>query len=281
MTVGMPSSGWGAAFASASVPAMTVYAEVMVPRIFEPWGHVLLAELAVEPGEAVLDVACGPGPVTRLAAARSGPAGRVTGCDVSPAMLMIAAGLGQVTGGAAIDYRQAPADCLPVPDENFDAVSCQQGLQFFPDRVGALTEMRRALKPGGRAGVAVWCAIEECPFWDALASAVGDVLGNEAEVGFRAGPWGLPEAGELARLFDAAGFTDVVVHRHTRPVAFEGGPAQLVATLAAASVGPQVAALDDQGRAALLAAAEAALTPFLHNGEVRSEAATHIVIATG
>src|SRR5690242_7569790 len=115
MTADMPAGGWGAAFASASVPAMTVYAEVMVPRIFKPWAHVLLARLAVEPGEAVLDVACGPGSVTRPAAARSGPTGRVTGCDVSPAMLMIAAGLDQVTGGAAIDYRRAPADRLPVP----------------------------------------------------------------------------------------------------------------------------------------------------------------------
>ena len=61
---------------------------------------------------------------------------------------------------------------------------------------------------------------------------------------------------------------------------FDGGPAQLVATLPAASVGPQLAALDDQGRAGLLAAAEAALGPFLHNGRVHSEAASHVIRAT-
>jgi SAM-dependent methyltransferase len=159
-------------------------------------------------------------------------------------------------------------------------VLCQQGLQFFPDKTGALAEMRRALKPGGRAGVAVWCAIEECPFWDALAGALGEVLGKETEIGFRSGPWGLPEADELGRLFDAAGFTDVDVRRHALPAVFEGGPPQLVATLSAASVGPQVMALDAKGRADLLAAAEAALAPFGHDGELHSEAASHIVVAT-
>jgi hypothetical protein len=146
--------------------------------------------------------------------------------------------------------------------------------------VAALTEMRRALKPGGRAGVSVWCAIEECPFWDALARALGAVLGQEAESGFRGGPWGLSDSGELSGLFDDAGFTDVRLVRRTLPVVFDGGPAQIVATLQAAAVGPQVAALDDRGRADLLAAAEEALAPLLDDvGAVRSEAASHIVVA--
>src|SRR5258706_3480033 len=103
--------------------AMNVYSEVMVPRIFEPWGRALLDEVALEPGEAVLDVACGPGTVTRLAAARSGPAGRVTGCDLSPAMLEIAVGRGPIENGAAIDYVEAPADRLPVRDVSFDVAT--------------------------------------------------------------------------------------------------------------------------------------------------------------
>jgi hypothetical protein len=78
----------------------------------------------------------------------------------------------------------------------------------------------------------------------------------------------------LARLFEAADFGDVTVTRWVLPAVFEGGAAQLVATLQTASVGPQVAALDADGRAALLACAEAALAPFQHGGELRSEAAT-------
>ncbi|MEW6472120.1 MAG: methyltransferase domain-containing protein [Actinomycetota bacterium] len=270
---------WGSNFAAAGVDALTAYDEILVPRVFNPWGELLLDEVEVSPGLRVLDVACGPGTVTRLAAERVGPTGQVTGCDLSPGMLELAAAKKALDGAAPITYEQCPADELPVPDGAVDVVLCQQGLQFFPDRAAALAELHRVLKPGGWAGVAVWCAIEECPFWDALAGAVGQVLGKEAEISFRSGPWGLPEADELERLFDGAGFSDVVVRRHGLPVVFEGGPPQLVATLSAASVGPQVAALDAGGRADLLAAAEAALKPFVHDGELRSEAASHIVRA--
>jgi SAM-dependent methyltransferase len=259
---------------------MTAYDEILVPRLFDPWAEMLLDEVGIPPGGQVLDVACGPGTVARHAAVRVGPSGHVTACDLSPAMLAVARAKATLGGAAPITYRQCPADGLEVDDEAFDIVLCQQGLQFFPDRVGALTEMRRALKPGGRAGVSVWCAIEECPFWDALARAVGDGLWKDAEAGFRGGPWGLPDAGELARLFDDAGFTETHVTRRTLPVVFDGGPAQLVATLQAASVGPQVAALDDAGRARLLAAAEEALSSFLHEGRVHSEAASHVIRAT-
>ena len=274
------STDWGASFASAGVDAMTAYDEILVPRLFDPWAEVLLDEVGVAPGCRVLDVACGPGTVARLAAVRVSPSGQVTACDLSPAMLAVAQAKAPPAGAAPITYHQCPADGLEVADDAFDVALCQQGLQFFPDRVAALAEMRRALKAGGRAGVAVWCAIEECPFWDALARAVGTVLGKDAESGFRSGPWGLPDSGDLTRLFDDTGFTDVRVVRLTLPVVFEGGPAQLLATLQAASVGPQVSALDDRGRADLLAAADEALAPFLDDGGVRSEAATHIVVAT-
>jgi len=192
MSAGLPAAAWTATFASAPREAMNLYAEVMVPRIFGPWGNKLLGELGLAPGEAVLDVACGPGTVTRLAAALSGPTGRVTGCDLSPAMLGIAAGLGPVAGGAAIEYVEAPADRLPVPDASFDVVSCQQGLQFFADRPAALAEMRRALRPGGRIGVAVWKRIEECPPFAVLAEAIRKVAGDRLAGRYAGGPWGLP-----------------------------------------------------------------------------------------
>jgi SAM-dependent methyltransferase len=270
---------WGSNFAAAGIDSMTSYDEILVPRLFDPFADVLLDAVGVSPGLEVLDVACGPGTVARRVAQRIGPEGRVTACDLSPAMLELAAGKPALEGAAPITYLQCPADELGVPDGAFDLALCQQGLQFFPDRLGALAELRRVLKPGGRAGVAVWCAIEENPFWDALAGAVGVILGHEAEIGYRAGPWGLPEPDELSRLFEAAGFADVAVTRSMLPVVFEGGPAQLVATLAATSVGPQVAALDAEARAALLDAAEGTLAPFVRNGEVYSEAATHIVVA--
>ena len=81
---------WGTSFWTASVNAMSVYDEIMVPRLFDPWAEFLLDQLKLQSGQSVLDVACGPGTVTRQAALRVGPSGRVTGCDFSPAMLELA-----------------------------------------------------------------------------------------------------------------------------------------------------------------------------------------------
>src|SRR5258708_21514972 len=83
----VPGAAWSAGFASAQRSAMDIYAQVMVPRMFEPWGRELLSELAVKAGEAVLYVACGPGAGTRLAAARGGPPGAPTGCEPGPPVL--------------------------------------------------------------------------------------------------------------------------------------------------------------------------------------------------
>src|SRR5260221_564658 len=233
---------------------MEIYAEVMVPRMFEPWGRELLGELAVKAGDAVLDVACGPGSVTRLAAAQSGPTGRVTGCDLSPAMLAIAVGKGPIANGATIEYLEAPADRLPVPDGSFDVASCQQGLQFFPDRLAALAEIHRALRPGGRIGVAVWKRIEECRPFAVLAEAIREVAGGELADRYVGGPWGLPLADDLRALLDRAGFEDVRVEDRMLPVTFEGGPTQLASTLAAAGVAGELEALSPQDKDRLHAA---------------------------
>jgi len=87
-------------------------------------------------------------------------------------MLAIAVGRGPVVNGAAIDYLEAPADRLPVPDGSFDVATCQQGLQFFPDRLAALDEIHRALRAGGRIGIAVGKRIAECPPFEVLAEAI-------------------------------------------------------------------------------------------------------------
>jgi len=62
--------------------------------------------------------------------------------------------------GAAIEYLQSPATPLSAPTGAFDAILCQQGLQFFPDKAGALKEMHRVLKPNGRAAIVVWAQLE-------------------------------------------------------------------------------------------------------------------------
>jgi SAM-dependent methyltransferase len=270
---------WGAAFGDATVTAMQVYEDVFVPRLFAPWARVLLDGLTLRPGEAVLDVACGPGSVSRLAAAAVGPAGRVVGCDLSAAMLAVARGKPPVADGAPIEYHEAPADALPVPDATFDAAVCQQGLQFFPDRPAALAELRRALRPGGRLGVAVWSAIEESPLFAALEASVREVGGDALGDRYRAGPWGLPGAEELRGLLVGAGFVDVEVSRRALPSRFEGGGAQFASTLAASGIAADVAAFPPGLRARLDRAVARHFAPFAVGGAVEADAVSHVAFA--
>jgi SAM-dependent methyltransferase len=270
---------WGTSFATASLSAMTIYDEIMVPRLFEPWAELLLDQLDIQSGQTVLDVACGPGTVTRHAATRVGAAGQVTGCDLSPAMLELARSKAAGASAASIDYLECSADSLEVSDDSFDVVTCQQGLQFFPDRPAALAEMRRALRPGGTLGVAVWCTIEDCPPFAALKSALGKVLGTDAAVAYETGPWGFGDPEELARLVGESGFSNVHVRRHELPVVFEGGPGQLLLTLRAASVATTLAELPGAELATLAAALEEATRPITFDGVVRSHAASHVLIA--
>src|SRR5258707_15126778 len=123
-------------FTNPSVPR--AYDEFLVPRLFEPWARLLLDEVNLQPGEAVLDVATEPGTVARLAAARLGSQGRVVATDIALPMLDIARAKPVAAGAAQIEYVESPAAPLPAQHGTFDAVLCQQGLQFFPDRSGAL-----------------------------------------------------------------------------------------------------------------------------------------------
>jgi SAM-dependent methyltransferase len=270
---------WGASFARASTGAMSFYDEIMVPRLFEPWARLMLDKVNPESGQAVLDVACGTGTVSRLAAQRVGPHGRVTGCDLSPAMLDLARSKASIDESAPIEYLQRSAGELGVPDHSFDLVTCQQGLQFFPDRGLALDEMRRVLRPGGRLGISVWCAIEDCPPFLALANALEEVLGTEVADTYKGGPWGFSDSTALARLASDSGFADVEVHGYELPVVFEGGPSQLLLTLHAASAATNLALLSDADQLALAAAVEKASRHITVNGVVHSHAASNILTA--
>jgi SAM-dependent methyltransferase len=122
------------------------YERHLVPAIMAPFADELAEP--VSPGERVLDVACGTGIVARRAAARGADA---TGVDLNAQMLEVAR-----AAEPAIEWIEADAADLPLPDNTFDRVFCHQGLQFFADPSAAIREMRRVLAPGGRLAVSVW-----------------------------------------------------------------------------------------------------------------------------
>jgi ubiquinone/menaquinone biosynthesis C-methylase UbiE len=259
---------------------MVAYEEALVGPMFTPWAEYLLDALHVAPGQRLLDVATGPGTVARLASARLGPTGHVLATDFSAAMLAIADAKSPVADGSPIEYRFSPAVPLAAPAASFDVVCCQQGLQFFPDRHGALAEMRRALRPGGRLGLAVWSGVEACPPFASLRDAIGEVLGIEAAERYAQGPWGMHSPRDLADMVSAAGFDDVSVDEIIRPARFEGGAAQLHRSLAASGLATELAALSGDLQGALAVAVTEKLKSLTDgSGAVTSHLTSQIALA--
>ncbi len=184
------------------------YERYMVPIHCWTRAEDLIDRVHLQPRECVLDVACGTGIVSRYAAPRVGCFGQVVGVELNPAMLDVAR---QVSAYyQQIEYKEGSALDLPVGDSQFDVVLCQQAIMFFPDRVAAVREMYRALKPGGRVGLNVWRTPEFNPAFDHLITALDKHAGKEA-ADFMRSPFVMESVSEMHSIFEQAGFTDVQV----------------------------------------------------------------------
>jgi SAM-dependent methyltransferase len=255
------------------------YEEIYVPRIFIPWAGLLLERAALRPGEAVLDIATGPGTVARIAAEQVGPQGRVVGADFSEAMIAIARTKAPLARAAKVEYVVSPAAPLAVEDAAFDVVTCQQGLQFFPDRAAAVREMSRALKPGGRVVAAVWREIALQPSFAALDDALHECVPADQVEPYGA-PFRWPSATALKAVFTDEGFTGVSVVELHHPLTYEGGIAQVIATLAASPIASTIAGLDAGTVARLRSAAARHLAPLVVGGQVRTQMVSNLVTAS-
>jgi ubiquinone/menaquinone biosynthesis C-methylase UbiE len=179
--------------------------DAYVAPLMKPFIAALIAAV-VRPAHRVLDVACGTGFATRAASIVVGSGGTIAAVDVNPAMIEKARS--QSTPGD-VEWHVASALELPFEDRSFDAVICQQGLQFFPSPADGLAEMHRVLRPGGSLGTTVWAPIHLSPYLAAQASMMSEQCGIAATVLEQA----IPPEGEalLHRWAFQAGLSDAHV----------------------------------------------------------------------
>lgn len=187
------------------------YQRFFVPTIGRPIADDLIEVAALHAGERVLDVGCGTGVVTRLAAGLVGGRALVSGVDVNPEMIEVARA--STSDQVHIDWYEASAESMPFPDASFDVVLCQMTLQFVPDRLAALREMLRVLAPGGRLALNAPGPIPR-PFAD-LAETLQERIGPEA-AGFVRGVFALDDENELRELLASAGFRGIEVWSETK-----------------------------------------------------------------
>jgi len=188
-----------------SVPEF--YERFLVPLIFEPYARDLAARLAKIKPRAVLETAAGTGVVTRALAAALPAETRLTVTDLNQPMLDQAKS--RQPADSRIEWRQADALALPFEDRSFDAVACQFGVMFFPDKTQGYKEARRVLKPGGHFFFNVWDGIEENDFADVVTQALAAVFPQDPPRFLARTPHGYHDEKQIRQELKAAGFANV------------------------------------------------------------------------
>lgn len=186
-----------------SIPA--IYDRCLRPMLFEPYAEDMAARVAeLRPGR-VLETAAGTGVVTE-ALLGALPDAEIVATDLNQAMLDVAAAR---LGSPRASFRAADAQSLPFGDGEFDAIVCQFGAMFFPDRVGAYREARRVLRPGGAFLFNVWNSLDENPGSRAMAEAMAEVFPDDPPSFLQRTPFGYHDAARIEEDLRAAGFTRI------------------------------------------------------------------------
>ena len=186
-----------------------IYDRLLVPMIFEPYARDLARRIAHHYPRDVLEVAAGTGVVTGALASQLPDKTRIVATDLNEAML--AQAKTHLAGKPQIKWQQADALALPFADASFDAVACQFGAMFFPDRVKGYSEGRRVLKPGGRFFFNVWDRIEENDFADIVTEALRQVFPNDPPQFLARTPHGYHDVDRIRADLVQAGFEDIAI----------------------------------------------------------------------
>ena len=184
-----------------SIPKL--YETYLVPLIFRPYAKDLARRLASRPLRSVLEIAAGTGVVTRALASALAEHVTIVATDLNSAMLDQAVAIGV---RRPVVWRQADALRLPFAHEQFDAVVCQFGAMFFPDKPAAFAEARRVLRPGGLFLFNVWDRLEENEFAATVTDAMRDFFPENPPTFLGRTPHGYYEEAAIRRDLALGGF---------------------------------------------------------------------------
>jgi ubiquinone/menaquinone biosynthesis C-methylase UbiE len=223
----------------------------------------MLERSAPRPGERVLELACGPGGLGIAAAERVGPGGEVVLSDVAAGMTAIAAARADAAGLDNATTLELDLEQIDQPDGSYDLVLCREGLMFAPDPARAASEIRRVLRPGGRAAIAVWGPRERNPWLGVVLDSVSAQLDRPVPPPGIPGPFSLSDADALARVLGDAGLVDVTVDEVAVPMSVDSFDEWWLRTCALAGpLANLLASLPEEAALALRARACEAARPY-------------------
>jgi ubiquinone/menaquinone biosynthesis C-methylase UbiE len=189
---------------SGSIPA--AYDRYLGPLLFQPYAEDLAARLQVEKNTSVLELACGTGILTRVLRTRLPLTVKLTATDLNEPMFRHAAA--KFRKDEAVQWLQADACSLPFGDQLFDAVVCQFGIMFVPDKALAAREAHRVLKPGGLFLFNVWDAMEHNELGQITHQTIASYFDKDPPAFYEV-PFGYHDHAEIKRVLKEAGFQEI------------------------------------------------------------------------
>lgn len=190
---------------SGSIPA--AYDRYLGPLLFQPYAEDLAARLEVKENGSVLELACGTGILTRVLRSRLPSTVKLTATDLNEPMFQHAAA--KFDKDEAVQWQQADACSLPFGDGMFDAVVCQFGIMFVPDKAVAVREAHRVLKPNGVFLFNVWDAMEHNKLGQLTHRTIASYFDKDPPAFYEV-PFGYHDQEEIKRVLELAGFRDII-----------------------------------------------------------------------
>lgn len=193
--------------------------QVQLDRQLGPLGRATEAALKPQAGERLLDVGCGCGETSLELARAVGPTGSVTGLDISRPMLEIARSRGAEAGLANVEFLEADAQTSPLETGAYDGLFSRFGVMFFADPTAAFTNLRRALKPGGRLAILCWRSPDQNPIMTLPMASVAHLFppAPPPEPG-APGPFAFADPKRVETILSGAGFTDIAITPHDEEI---------------------------------------------------------------
>jgi ubiquinone/menaquinone biosynthesis C-methylase UbiE len=246
--------------------------------IFSPYADDLVARLATLKHGRLLETAAGTGVVTRALHSTLPPDVSIVATDLNQPMLDYAS---SQLSSERVTWQQADAQRLPFADDMFDAVVCQFGVMFFPDKTQAFAEAFRVLKPGGRYLFSVWDSIEANEFADAVVKAVAALFPQDPPMFLARTPHGHYDTEAMEAQLRTVGFRTTAVETLTRE---SKSPSALSVAIGYCQGTPMRNEIEVHGAAMLAAAtkvAAAAITAGYGSGPVTGLVRAHVITASG
>ena len=186
--------------------------QARIDRLFAAVTDAALAAAAPKPSENVLDIGCGTGTTVLRLAEAVGPGGTVLGVDISEQQLALARRRLQAAGVAQARVVLDDAATHDFPPATFDLAFSRFGVMFFADPVAAFSNIRRAMKPGGRLALAVFRPGPENPWTTASVAAIRHLVTPPAPPGpEEPGQFSWGDPARVRRILGGAGFRDVAL----------------------------------------------------------------------